>query len=181
VCYSYGYGWRSVQAVLGTTLLLASSNQLAPARPIHGTLLQILIASFSHLIFFATSDMVAAGSSSDRAAHFAAALAVCFGAAAIVASTSFTAFLHNLLSDSSRHPLSEGKQCDYGVVLGYALHRCGIVWELLRCARQHCRLLRVCTRSSMPVVCRLINGGVWQYAGRTHMCRICTADAFKHT
>jgi hypothetical protein len=107
-------------------------------------------------VFNATSAMVAAGS--DRSAQFTA-VAVCFGAAAaIVASTSFTAFLHNLLSDSSRHPLPEGKQCDYGVVLGYALHRYGGCCGC--CASESaCKLLKTCIRFSMPKFYKLI---IWR-------------------
>lgn len=67
--------------------------------------------------------MVAAGSV-DRSSHFATVLVCCCGAAALAAG-GFTAWLHNLLADSSRHPLPPGTQCAYGVVLGYALHRCG--------------------------------------------------------
>jgi hypothetical protein len=68
--------------------------------------------------------MVAA--TADRPLHLTAALAVCCGAAAVIALPGFTAWLHNLLSDSSRHPLPEGTQAAYGIVLGYALHR----WDI---------------------------------------------------
>lgn len=73
-------------------------------------------------------NMVAAASSSSGSwssrHHASTLLGVCAGAAAIALASGLTAFLHNLLSDSSRHPLPEGLKCDFGVVLGYALHRC---------------------------------------------------------
>lgn len=59
---------------------------------------------------------------SDRSTQLAAVL-VCCGAAVLAFTPSFTEFLHNLLSDSARHPLPKGVQSAYGVVLGYALHR----------------------------------------------------------
>jgi hypothetical protein len=52
-------------------------------------------------------------------------LALCVGVslAAAGARPGITAWMHNLLSDSGRHPLPEGLQAGYGVVLGYALHK----------------------------------------------------------
>ncbi|WIA12582.1 hypothetical protein OEZ85_006239 [Tetradesmus obliquus] len=40
--------------------------------------------------------------------------------------------MHGLLSYSRRHPLPQGQQLDYGVVLGYALHRNGSCTQPLR-------------------------------------------------
>eukprot|EP00879_Flechtneria_rotunda_P015661 GHRR01016383.1.p1 GENE.GHRR01016383.1~~GHRR01016383.1.p1 ORF type:complete len:250 (+),score=61.10 GHRR01016383.1:329-1078(+) len=42
-----------------------------------------------------------------------------------VLASNMTAWMHNLLSYSYMHPVPAGAGCDYGVVLGYALHRNG--------------------------------------------------------
>jgi hypothetical protein len=55
----------------------------------------------------------------------AALLAVAGVALASLAAGSggVTAWMHMLLADSARHPLPDGQQAAYGVVLGYALHK----------------------------------------------------------